>query len=83
MRKNREIRNQNLFSVKQDLACWTLGICSHGTAQNKGSQTFALQVQHDRQRVPLQHLLAFVIQLNSQCGSPAFLDKGKIKADKH
>lgn len=39
-------------------------------------QTFALQVQQHRQRVPLQHLLALVVQLNSQCGSPAFLDKG-------
>lgn len=49
----------------------------------QGSQTFALQVQHDGQRVPLQHLLAFVIQLNSQCGSPAFLDKGKNGPDEH
>ena len=51
--------------------------------QTKGSQTFALQVQHDGQRVPLQHLLALVVQLNSQCGSPAFLDKGKGRAGKH
>jgi hypothetical protein len=45
--------------------------------------TFALQVQHDGQRVPLQHLLAFVIQLNSQCGSPSLLNKGKGQDDNH
>ena len=33
--------------------------------------------------MPLQHLLALVIQLNSQCGSPAFLDKGRNGDDGH
>lgn len=49
----------------------------YGIPQNKGRRTFALQVQHNGQWVPLQHLFALVIQLNSKRGSPAFLGKRK------
>lgn len=85
----RNMKSESVLGQRGPLACWTL--CTYSwlnsqvlwDPQNKGSQTFALEVQHDGQRVPLQHLLAFVIQLNSQCGSPAFLDKGKRGHDEH